>query len=240
MNGKRESTLTASCRCGAVAFEATGAPIVSTACYCESCQEAGRRIEQLADAPPVLDADGGTAFILYRKDRVRCVHGGERLTEHRLKPDSPTRRMVSNCCNSAMFLEFSRGHWLTLYRDPPARGRATPGNARHDRGPPHGRATAAGRAQLRRPFGKIHVEADFGLGRDGLSRAQGSRRAGMTARTAAKVAMENPCVITLPEKCLGVGQPPHHQPRGQTLASVGTPLHAPGDHVRTQVRGLAQ
>lgn len=73
-------------------------------------------MEQLADAPAVLDADGGTDCVLYRKDRVRCVQGGERLEEHRLKADSPTRRMVATCCNSPMFLDFTKGHWLTLYR----------------------------------------------------------------------------------------------------------------------------
>jgi hypothetical protein len=106
----------ASCRCGAVVLEVTGAPIVHTACYCTSCQEAGRQIEQLAGAPPVLDADGGTDFLVYRKDRVRCVQGGERLEARRLKAESPTRRMVGTCCNSAMFLDFTKGHWLTLYR----------------------------------------------------------------------------------------------------------------------------
>ena len=112
---KQRRSLTASCRCGAVVLEVEGAPIVRTACYCASCQEAGRRIEQLPDAPPVLDADGGTDFVLFRKDRVRCVQGGERLEAHRLKPESPTRRMVAACCNSAMFLDFTKGHWLTLY-----------------------------------------------------------------------------------------------------------------------------
>lgn len=116
MTAKQLSTLIASCRCGAVTLEATGAPIVSAACYCTSCQEAGRQIELLPGAPPVMDADGGTAFILHRKDRVRCVTGGARLKEYRLAPDSPTRRMVANCCNSAMFLEFAKGHWLSLYR----------------------------------------------------------------------------------------------------------------------------
>jgi len=42
--------------------------------------------------------------------------GGERLEAHRLKPESPTRRMVAACCNSAMFLDFTKGHWLTVYR----------------------------------------------------------------------------------------------------------------------------
>ena len=116
MSVKQQRSLTASCRCGAVVLEVAGAPIAHTACYCASCQEAGRRIEQLPGAPPMLDTDGGTDVVLYRKDRVRCVRGGERLEAHRLKPESPTRRMVAACCNSAMFLDFTKGHWLTLYR----------------------------------------------------------------------------------------------------------------------------
>lgn len=115
MNGTPK-TLTATCRCGAVVLELAGAPIMRAACYCTSCQEAGLQLEQLPGAPPVLDADGGTDFVLHRKDRVRCVQGGERLEARRLKPDSPTRRMVATCCNSAMFLDFTKGHWLTLYR----------------------------------------------------------------------------------------------------------------------------
>jgi hypothetical protein len=117
MDPKQLSTLIASCQCGAVTLEASGAPIVGAACYCTSCHEAGRRIELLPGAPSVLDADGGTAFILYRKDHVRCVTGGTRLDEHRLEPDATTRRMVANCCNSAMFLDVTEGHWLSLYRN---------------------------------------------------------------------------------------------------------------------------
>ena len=116
MSSAQQKPLTAACRCGAVELEVLGPPIVAAACYCESCQEAGQRIAALPGATPTLDADGGTDFILQRKDRVRCVKGGERLVEHRLKPESPTRRMVAGCCNSAMFLEFSKGHWLSLYR----------------------------------------------------------------------------------------------------------------------------
>jgi hypothetical protein len=116
MSAKQHRSLTASCRCGAVVLEVTGAPIVHAVCYCASCQEAGQQIEQLPDAPPVLDADGGTDFVLYRKDRVRCGRGCERMEARRLKADSPTRRMVATCCNSAMFLDFTKGHWLTVYR----------------------------------------------------------------------------------------------------------------------------
>lgn len=116
MSVKQQKFLTASCRCGAVVVEVAGAPIVHTACYCASCQEAGRRIGQLPGAAAVLDTDGGTDFVLYRKDRARCLQGGERMEALRLQPDSPTRRMVATCCNSAMFLDFTKGHWLTMYR----------------------------------------------------------------------------------------------------------------------------
>jgi hypothetical protein len=116
MSMKQRQALTTSCRCGAVVLQVTGAPILRGVCYCASCQEGGRRIEELPGAAPVRDADGGTDYVLYRKDRVRCTHGGEQLQAHRLKPDSPTRRMVAACCNTAMFLDFTKGHWLTVYR----------------------------------------------------------------------------------------------------------------------------
>ena len=50
-------------------------PILTASCYCASCQEAGIRFEQLPFAPPVLNPDGGTDYVLYRKDRVQCVTG---------------------------------------------------------------------------------------------------------------------------------------------------------------------
>jgi hypothetical protein len=100
-----------------VKLEAADRPILAGSCYCTSCQEAGRRFEQLPSAPPVLNPDGGTDFVLYRKDRVQCVTGQEYLEEHRLRPDAPTRRVVATCCNSAIFLDFTKGHWLTIYRD---------------------------------------------------------------------------------------------------------------------------
>jgi hypothetical protein len=100
-----------------VKFEAVGRPILAASCYCASCQEAGNRFEQLPSAPPVLNPGGGTDYVLYRKDRVHCVTGHEHLQEHRLKPDSPTRRVIAACCNSAMFADFTKGHWLTMYRD---------------------------------------------------------------------------------------------------------------------------
>ena len=101
----------ATCQCGKVRLEAIGRPILTSACYCTSCQDAGRRLGRL------LDPDGGTSMVLYRKDRMQRVTGRQHLEEHRLKPDSPTRRVVATCCNSAMFLDFTKGHWVSIYRN---------------------------------------------------------------------------------------------------------------------------
>ncbi|HLZ03031.1 MAG TPA: hypothetical protein VKR55_12860 [Bradyrhizobium sp.] len=112
-----DRTISAACRCGKVRLEISGAPILRGLCYCTSCQEVGRRLQALPGADEVLGRDGGTDYVLYRKDRARCVSGSEHLEEHRLKPESPTRRMNARCCNTAMFLDFTRGHWLTVYRN---------------------------------------------------------------------------------------------------------------------------
>src|ERR1700748_1375003 len=118
VNQKQPKHLFAMCQCGKVKFEAVGPPILTGSCYCTSCQEAGRRFEQLASAPPVLDPDSGTSVILFRKDRVQCVMGQEYLEERRLKPDSPTRRVAATCCNLAMFLDFTKGHLLSMFPNP--------------------------------------------------------------------------------------------------------------------------
>ncbi len=114
---KQQERLSGTCRCGKVKLEAVGRPILTACCYCASCREAGSRFERLASAPPVLTPDGGTDYVLYRKDRVHCMTGQEHLEEHRLKPGSPTRRIVATCCNSALFLDFTKGHWLAMYRN---------------------------------------------------------------------------------------------------------------------------
>jgi len=106
----------ATCRCGKVELQIVGEPILRGICYCASCQEAGGIHQAERDADSVLAEDGGTDYVLYRKDRVRCDHGGDLLEERRLKPDSPTRRMFARCCNTAMFLDFTKGHWITVYR----------------------------------------------------------------------------------------------------------------------------
>jgi hypothetical protein len=100
----------AACRCGTVKLQIDGPPILRSICYCASCEEAGRRYQTAPGVDPVLAEDGGTDCVLYRKDRVRCVQGGDLLEERRLKPDSPTRRMFARCCNTRMFLDFTKGH----------------------------------------------------------------------------------------------------------------------------------
>lgn len=116
MTNKREKTSrVASCQCGAVTLELIGKPIVAATCYCHSCQEAGRAFDALPGAPGTLGGDGGTPYVLVRKDRLAWLSGTDRLDEHRLKPDSSTRRFVARYCNSPVALEFTKGHWLSVY-----------------------------------------------------------------------------------------------------------------------------
>ena len=116
MHQKQGKSVAITCQCGKVIFSASGSPILVSSCYCRSCQQAGQEFESLPSAPQVRDADGGTPVVLYRKDRVQCETGEGYLEEFRLKPDSPTRRVIATCCNSPMFLDFTKGHWLSIYR----------------------------------------------------------------------------------------------------------------------------
>ena len=107
----------ASCVCGQVAVEATDNPIVTAVCYCDDCQEGARRIEALPNATAILESDGGTAYLLFRKDRIRCAQGDALLKSYKLKETSATNRVVATCCNSAMFVNFDKGpHWVSAYR----------------------------------------------------------------------------------------------------------------------------
>jgi hypothetical protein len=103
------------CRCGAVRLEVEKAPMISAECYCDSCRSAGERLGALPGTAPMLNDKGGTPYALYRKDRVRFVAGEELMRGFRLKPDSPTRRVVASCCNTPLFAEFQNGHWLSMY-----------------------------------------------------------------------------------------------------------------------------
>ena len=96
--------------------EGVGKPIFSGVCYCQDCQQGGRRIECLPHAAPVLDADGGTAYLTYRDDRFNCISGAELLVSYKLNDSAPTQRLVASCCNAAMYLKFAPGHWTSAYR----------------------------------------------------------------------------------------------------------------------------
>jgi hypothetical protein len=117
MDKPLRATATVNCVCGQVAYEVIGAPITSVICYCDDCQEGGRQIQSLPHAISVQDPDGGTAYLVYRKDRVTCLKGTSLLRHHKIRADSATNRVIAICCNSAMLLTFDDNkHWVDLYR----------------------------------------------------------------------------------------------------------------------------
>ena len=105
------------CACGAVGLEIIAPSMITVICHCTSCRTAGHAFDVRSPVAPIVDIAGGTAVVLWRKDRVRCVRGGERLVAHRLKPDAPSRRMVASCCQTPMFGDFTGGFWISIYRD---------------------------------------------------------------------------------------------------------------------------
>jgi hypothetical protein len=109
--------MTSSCTCGMVQLTAIGEPILSNICYCDDCQNGAGQIEALPNAPAVANTDGGTGFLLYRKDRIDCSRGVSLLKSYKLEEKSATNRVVATCCNSALFMNFDDGrHWVSAYR----------------------------------------------------------------------------------------------------------------------------
>ena len=107
----------ARCRCGAVKLAASGRPIVASVCYCDDCQSAARSIAASVASGNVADPDGGTQYLLFRKDRFVCSEGAERLRPFRLTDTSATRRMIASCCESPMYMAFDDArHWVSAYR----------------------------------------------------------------------------------------------------------------------------
>jgi len=104
-----------SCACGNVGLKSKGHPIVSAECLCIDCQKAGTNLQKLHGTSSVVDQNGATRFVLYRKDRIQCHRGQDYLREYRLTRESKTRRVIATCCNTPVFLEFSGGHWLSIY-----------------------------------------------------------------------------------------------------------------------------
>jgi hypothetical protein len=112
-----QSRHSARCRCGAVELAASGRPIVASVCYCDDCQAAAKQIAALAGSQGIAESDGGTQYLLFRKDRFACSKGHEHLQAHRLKDTSATRRMVAGCCNTGMYMSFDdKRHWVSAYR----------------------------------------------------------------------------------------------------------------------------
>lgn len=109
------STTHLTCACGKLEMVVTGEPFITTECHCNSCRDAGERMAKLPLARPMMEENGGTRFVLYRKDRFEITRGKELLRGYRLSSTAPTRRVVAACCNSPLFLEFKGGHWLSLY-----------------------------------------------------------------------------------------------------------------------------
>lgn len=110
-----DGNMSITCGCGQVVLNVQGAPIVSAECLCIDCQKAGEFLQGLPGAPEILDDNAATRFVLYRKDKVWCESGQSCLREHRLSTHSKTRRVVATCCNTPIFLEFTHGHWLSIY-----------------------------------------------------------------------------------------------------------------------------
>src|SRR3546814_14853405 len=109
-NDDRTERRIASCQCGAVTLELAGKPIVAATCYCHSCQATGKEFAALPGAPAVVGADGGTPFVLMRKDRLTWLSGSDRLGEHRLTPDRSEERRVGTECGSTCRSRWSPYH----------------------------------------------------------------------------------------------------------------------------------
>jgi hypothetical protein len=71
----------------------------------------------LPDAPTVRDADGGTTYVLYRKDRLQSSKGSALLKGYKLNEKSATNRVVATCCSSPISMTFDdTRHWIPVYR----------------------------------------------------------------------------------------------------------------------------
>jgi hypothetical protein len=104
------------CSCGSVKLSIEGSPLMVNACHCKYCQKGSSQIEHLPNAPYITDMYGGTPYVLFRKDRVKVIQGSELLTDYKLNGEKDTRRVVSSCCHSPMFLDFASGHWVSIYQ----------------------------------------------------------------------------------------------------------------------------
>ncbi len=164
---------TASCQCGAVTLEMIGKPIVAATCYCHSCQTGGPGASKRSPARrPWSAADGGTPYVLMRKDRLPWLSGSDRLDEHRLNPDLADAALRGAMLQRAGRARIHQGALAERLFGAHPRGGTAGGRDADDRGrPPRERRAARRHPQLPDAVGQVHVAAAEGVGRDGLSRA---------------------------------------------------------------------
>ena len=107
----------AHCRCGDIEIAGWGEPIIVTACYCEDCQAAAQRVAERSSSASLANADGGTEFMVFRRDRIACRRGKDRLQAMRLTDTTRTRRMIASCCATPMYLAFDdKRPWASAFR----------------------------------------------------------------------------------------------------------------------------
>jgi len=105
------------CQCGAVSVALRGRLIVRAVCYCDDCQAASQRVAELLDGTAIAGPDGGTDYVLWRKDRL-TVDGADKLWRFKLRDGSITNRAIAGCCGTPMFIDFDGGpHWVSLLAD---------------------------------------------------------------------------------------------------------------------------
>lgn len=120
---------TLQCICGQTTITVSGPPILAVDCCCTSCRTAALRLQTLPGVTALLGPHAETRYIHYRKDRV-ALPPPDRLRSFRLTPQSKTRRVLAACCNAPLFLEFTGGHWLSLYATLWPAGTAPPADLR--------------------------------------------------------------------------------------------------------------
>jgi hypothetical protein len=116
VNQTQPHQISATCQCGKVKFEAVGPPILTGACYCTSCQQAGHQFGQLPNAPPLLDPDSGTSMVLCRKGSG-AMRDGTAISQRasaQTRISDPTGR-----CRLLQFGDVPRFHQRALAIDVP-------------------------------------------------------------------------------------------------------------------------
>jgi hypothetical protein len=84
---------------------------------CDDCQAAAERLAASANSAPTPSADGGTELMLFRRDRIACARGADRLEAMRLTDATKIRRMIAGCCSTPMYVAFDdKRPWVSAFR----------------------------------------------------------------------------------------------------------------------------